>query len=225
MLIKNWKNFKILESKIDKDYLFDIFSGIEDELDINFNIEEGYFSEEGLKGLKDTIRTPYLHTLNPNKSYKSDKYCYRIRIGYKSLKTMNSGEEYVSPFIQMDSFSKLISELNKISKFFDESYIMFINGYAQQIEGLFLIEDDSEESEIYRKYLEIKTCINALKSDFGYNTVVKFEDDKIIIKSDSDTYTDRKLNSAIRHVDISNLKRDKREEDREVFITFTIKTS
>ena len=55
-----------------------------------------------------------------------------------------------------------------------------------------------------------------MKSDFGYSTVVKFEDNKIIIKTDEMAYTDRKLSLALRGLEIlPKFKMSKRVEKGE----------
>ena len=52
-----------------------------------------------------------------------------------------------------------------------------------------------------------------MKSDFSNCTLVKFEDNKIIIKTDASEYTDRKLNLALRGLSIlSDFKMTKRTE-------------
>lgn len=209
---------QILESKLDSDTIKDIFSNIEDNLDIEFSIIEGYFS-------KVTNTQPDNYDLYKNRTHYTDKYCYRISIKYKSLDYIE-GKDYTkfdSPYINLNSIHKLISEISKTYKFYSESYIRFSNGFGQ-VDVYFLvdIDDDLKEdtSEIYTKFLEIKTKINTLKSDFGYNTVVNLKDDVIIVRTDSNDYTDRKLNLALRGIDLSNFERDKWEESERVTTSY-----
>lgn len=213
---------QILESKLDSDTIKDIFSNIEDNLDIEFSIIEGYFS-------KVTNTQPDNYDLYKNITHDTDKYCYRISIKYKSLDYIE-GKDYTkfdSPYINLNSIHKLISEISKTYKFYSESYIRFSNGF-RQVDVYFLvdIDDDLKEdtSEIYTKFLEIKTKINTLKSDFGYNTVVNLKDDVIIVRTDSNDYTDRKLNLALRGIDLSNLERSKWEDSGDIYNTFWMKT-
>jgi hypothetical protein len=207
---------QILESKLDSDLINDVFSNIEDNLNIEFSIIEGYFS-------KVTNTQPDNYDLYKNKTHDTDKYCYRISIKYNSLDYIKGKEysRYESPYIDLNSVYKLILELSKTYKFYSESYIRFVNGRSNLINVYFLVdldedlEEDEKVSEIYTKFLEIKTKINSLKSDFGYNTIVELKDGVIVIRTDSNDYTDRKLNLALRGIDLSNLERNKWEESED----------
>jgi hypothetical protein len=61
-------------------------------------------------------------------------------------------------------------------------------------------------------------------SDFSNNTTVRLQDDnKIIISSGTDSYTDRKFGGLIRNIDLTDYKIEKTELTREIINTISKK--
>lgn len=188
----NIKRFRqLFESfELDDESIKDLTQELKDELDISLDIRKGYFNENS-KSTK---------LLNEKPTSSDDKLAYLIFIRYNQLNFNKMEREQTNStwtFFNDDRFFELFSQLRSISKRcktytqIGELGIRFIILSDEQIE----LEEDPK---LYKLYTEIRDRFDKMKSDFGYSTVVKFEDNKIIIKTDSLYYTDRKLNLALR---------------------------
>jgi hypothetical protein len=184
--------------EVDDTSIKDLTNEISDELDIEFTVDKGYLSPESLKkGVWGDLGQMFKQPTHP-----SDKKCYKI-----SIDLLKSKVEYCTPrasdipIFESTKVFQILHELSQINQRVKDCYIQF-SGYRIDF---FICSDEEvqiDETGLYKLYTEIKYKINNLRSDFGYNTTVKMEDDKIIIKTDMDSYTDRKLNLALRGIDI-----------------------
>jgi hypothetical protein len=190
------KKFKqLFESfDIDDESIKDLTQDLKDELDGNLTLKKGYFNESS----KST------RILNENPTSADDKLAYLIAIDYTKLGFNKLEREAINHTIRLfndDRFFELFNQLRLISKrckTYTQIGDVFIRFIIVSDEKLELEEDP----ELYRLYTQINDRFMDMKSDFGYNTIVKFEDNKIIIKSDEMDYTDRKLNLALRGLEI-----------------------
>ena len=197
-------NYKILRfvellkesMEIDDVVIKDLTDDLKDELDIEFDLTKGYLSKESLKkGLWGDMGQ-----LFKRPTTSSDKVCYRISINLKNCGANHISEKNADyPIFEANKVLEILNALSQINQRVGDCYIQ-ISG---NIINFFVCSDEEvENDELYKLYTEIKNKINNLKSDFGYGTTVKIEDNKIIIKSDMDFYTDRKLNLALRGIQI-----------------------
>ena len=192
----NIKRFRQLFESFDLDdeSIKDITQELKDELDINLDIRKGYFNENS-KSTK---------LLNDNPTSSDDKLAYLIFIRYNQLNFNKKEREQTNStwtFYNDDRFFELFHQLRLISKRC-KTYIQVIDLGIRFI----ILSDEQieleEDPKLYKLYTEIRDRFDKMKSDFGYSTVVKFEDNKIIIKTDAFYYTDRKLNLALRGLSI-----------------------
>lgn len=94
---------------------------------------------------------------------------------------------------------RLISKRCKSYIDINENSIRFIILSDEEIEI-------QEDPDLYRLYTQIVDKFDKMKSDFSYSTVIKFENGKIVIRTDEMEYTDRKLKLALKGLDISKFK-------------------
>lgn len=192
----NIKRFRqLFESfELDDESIKDLTQELKDELNISLDIKKGYFNENS-KSTK---------LLNDNPTSSDDKLAYLIFIRYNQLNFNKKERELINStwtFYNDDRLFELFNQLRSISKRcktytqIGELGIRFIILSDEQIE----LEEDPG---LYKLYTEIWDRFDKMKSDFGYSTVVKFEDNKIIIKTDAFYYTDRKLNLALRGLEV-----------------------
>jgi len=199
-------NYKILRfvellkesMEIDDEIIKDLTNDLSDELDIEFTIDKGYLSKESLKkGIWGDMGQLFKQPTTP-----TDKKCYKVSINLRECKIEDYSEKNADyPIFESTKVFKILNVLSEINQRVGDCYIQ-LSGYRI---SFFVCSDEeiqNDETGLYKLYTEIKTKIDNLKSDFGYNTTVKIEDDKIIIKSDGDSYTDRKLNLALRGIQI-----------------------
>lgn len=184
--------------ELDDELIQDLTQDLKDELDLDFELKKGYFSENS---------TSYM-ILNDKPTSNDDKLAYLIYIRYDQLNfsKIDCGDhKYPNhsgfTLFKDDRLFELFHQLRLISKRcktytqIGEKYIRFVILSDEQIEL-------KEDPGLYKLFTEIRDKFIEIKSDFGYNTIVKFEDNKIIIKSDEMFYTDRKLNLALRGLEI-----------------------
>jgi hypothetical protein len=190
------KKFKQLFESFDLDdeSIKDLTQDLKDELDGNLTLKKGYFNESSKSA----------RILNENPTSADDKLAYLITIDYNKLGFNKLEREAINHTIRLfndDRFFELFNQLRLISKrckTYTEIGDVFIRFIIVSDEKLELEEDP----ELYRLFTQVRDRFDKLKSDFGYNTIVKFEDNKIIIKTDNFYYTDRKLNLALRGLSI-----------------------
>jgi hypothetical protein len=72
-------------------------------------------------------------------------------------------------------------------------------------------------------FKEIKSRNSAAKSDFSNDTTVRLKDDKIIIKSNNFSYTDRKFRNLIRGIDLMDFNIEKAEIEGSIINTISKK--
>jgi hypothetical protein len=180
--------------ELDDELIQDLTLDLKDELNLEFEIRKGYFNESSKSA----------RILNENPTSSDDKLAYLITIEYNKLGFNKLEREAINHTIRLfndDRFFELFNQLRLISKrckTYTQIGDVFIRFIIVSDEKLELEEDP----ELYRLYTQINDRFMDMKSDFGYNTIVKFEDNKIIIKSDEMDYTDRKLNLALRGLEI-----------------------
>lgn len=191
--------------ELDDELIQDLTQDLKDELNLEFELRKGYFNENS----KST------RLLNDKPTSNEDKLAYLIYIKYNQINFNKKERELTNSTWTLyndDRFFELFHQLRLISKrcktytLIGELGIRFIIISDEQLE----LEEDPE---LYRLYTQIRDRFDKLKSDFGYSTIVKFEDNKITIKSDASEYTDRKLSMALRGLSIlSDFKMTKRTE-------------
>ena len=199
-------NYKVLKYhqlikeslEVDDEMIKSLINELSDELDVEFDLYKGYLSKESLqKGIWGDVGQLFKQPTTP-----SDKKCYRICIDLRKSKIETCTEKDATyPIFESSKVFEILNILSQIDKRVGDCYIQ-LSGF---VINFFICSDEevkSDETGLYKLYTEIKNKINNLKSDFGYGTTVKIEDDRIIIKSDGDSYTDRKLNSALRGIRI-----------------------
>lgn len=180
--------------ELDDDLFNDIIQDLKDELDIEFTVHKGYFNESS----KST------RLINENPTSSEDKLAYLITIDYNKLGFNKLEREQTNSTWRLysdDRFFELFNQLRLISKRcktytqIGDVFIRFIILSDEQIEL-------QEDPELYKLFTQIRDRFDKMKSDFGYSTIVKFKDNKIVIKTDALEYTDRKLNLALRGLGI-----------------------
>lgn len=205
--ILRFEQILLEELQLDEETIQDLIQDLKDELDLDFEVIEGYLSETSLKrGLFGDNRG-----LFKKPTSASDKKCFKIQFNLVSNKAKIITENTDYPIYHSERVFDIMNALNNISKR-TESYIQL---HGKIISFFMVVDEDVKEDEtgLYKLYTEIQSRFDKLKSDFGYSTVVKFEDNKIIIKTDASEYTDRKLNLALRGLPIlSDFKMTKRTE-------------
>jgi len=199
---------QILESnQLDKESIMALIQDLSDTHDLEYTLVEAYFSESSLKkGIWGDKQGLFKKPVS--KTYKK---CYKliIELNKNECKSINPGDSY--PIFEPDRILEIIKALSMISRV-TETYLQLPTNKI----NFFIISDEEinfDESRIYELYVEIKSKFDNLRSDFGYATTIKIEDDKIIIKTNASEYTDRKLNLALRGLSIlSDFKMTKRTE-------------
>jgi hypothetical protein len=83
--------------------------------------------------------------------------------------------------------------------------------------SIVLVGDDVEKDDIFilsEISSKLKSTLNSMSSDFSYNTIVRLNDDHIMVES-SYEYTDRKFNNLLRRsdIDLDQIKITKIEPD------------
>lgn len=201
---------------LDDEGIQELFQDIQDELNIEFSFRKGYFNE----------KSDNLQWLSEKPISKEDKLAYLILINLGDMR-LNKLTRNLNILYNDDRFFELFAQIRAISKRY-KTYTQILN--SSSIRLLILVDEVKEleeDVEMYKLYTQIKDKFDRMKSDFAYSTVVKFEDNKITIKTDGLVYTDRKLNSALRGLDFSNFKITQKREGKglseEVFNIIEIK--
>ena len=199
---------QILESnQLDKESIMALIQDLSDTHDIEYTLIEGYLSETSLKkGIWGDKQGLFKKPVS-----ETDKKCYKLIIELNKNKCQSITPRDSYPIFEPDRILEIIKALSMISRV-TETYLQLPTNKI----NFFIISDeeiDFDESRIYELYVEIKDRFDNLRSDFGYATTIKIEDDKIIIKTNASEYTDRKLNLALRGLSIlSDFKMTKRTE-------------
>jgi len=188
--------------ELDDELIQDLTLDLKDELNLEFEIRKGYFNEKS-----DNSRW-----LNDKPTSSEDKLAYLLVLNLKDM-GLNKITRNLSTLYNDDRFFELFHQLRLISKRC-KTYIEILNSGSLRV---LIVSDEQleleEDPELYKLYTEIRDRFDKMKSDFSYSTIVKFEDNKIIIKSDYYFYTDRKLSLALRGLSIlPNFKMTKRIE-------------
>ena len=223
-------NYKILRfvellkesMEVDDDIIKELTNELSDELDIDFKITKGYLSKESLK--KEIYGD--LGQLFKQPTNVTDKKCYMVSIDLKEcqieqITTNSTSTAY--PIFESTKVFKIFNVLSEINQRVGDCYIQ-LGGHKIQF---FVCSDEeikSDETGLYKLYTEIKTKFSNLHSDFSYDTTITLEDNKIVIKSNRDSYTDRKLNLALRGIRLlDKYKMTKTTEEGLVFNTIELK--
>lgn len=179
--------------ELDDELIQDLTLDLKDELNLEFEIRKGYFNEKS-----DNSRW-----LNDKPTSSEDKLAYLLVLNLKDM-GLNKITRNLSTLYNDDRFFELFHQLRLISKRC-KTYIEILGSPNQLNSGslrVLIVSDEQleleEDPELYKLYTEIRDRFDKMKSDFSYSTIVKFEDNKIIIKTDTLDYTDRKLNLALR---------------------------
>jgi hypothetical protein len=188
--------------ELDDELIQDLTLDLKDELNLEFEIRKGYFNEKS-----DNSRW-----LNDKPTSSEDKLAYLLVLNLKDM-GLNKITRNLSNLYNDDRFFELFHQLRLISKRC-KTYIEILNSGSLRV---LILSDEQleleEDPELYKLYTEIRDRFDKMKSDFSNCTLVKFEDNKIIIKTNASEYTDRKLNLALRGLSIlSDFKMTKRTE-------------
>ena len=188
--------------ELDDELIQDLTQDLKDELNLEFDLRKGYFNE----------KSNDMRWINEKPTSEEDKLAYLLVLNLKDM-GLNKITRNLSVIYNDDRFYELFNQLRLISKRC-KTYVEIINSSALRV---IILSDEQieleEDPELYRLYTAIRDRFDKLKSDFGYSTLVNFEDNKIIIKSDASEYTDRKLNLALRGLPIlSDFKMTKRTQ-------------
>jgi hypothetical protein len=197
-------------------YLDNFFNYIKESKEIDKDEVESM-----LLPLRDLGFTPSLVDgtivgVDPSDKNHGKKYL-TITIPLNLLKTSDVITTYRSKHIDDDRIWELFDEIlalrgRMLDSGLDNCLINFSNrresGYMSFI-SLTLIGDKDESGGIKLVEFEsrIKSVLNSMKSDFGYNTYTRLYDDHILIKSPGYSYTERKFNNLLnRSIEGSDLK-------------------
>ena len=188
--------------ELDDELIQDLTQDLKDELNLEFEIKKGYFNE----GFDNS------RWLNDKPTSSEDKLAYLLVLNLKD-RGLNKITRNLSNLYNDDRFFELFHQLRLISKRC-KTYIEILNSGSLRV---LILSDEQleleEDPKLYKLYTEIRDRFYKMKSDFSNCTLVKFEDNKIIIKTDASEYTDRKLNLALRGLSIlSDFKMTKRTE-------------
>ena len=188
---------QILESnQLDKESIMSLIQDLSDTHDLEYTLVEGYFSESSLKkGIWGDKQGLFKKPVS-----KTDKKCYKliIELNKNECKSINPGDSY--PIFEPDRILEIIKALSMISRV-TETYLQLPTNKI----NFFIISDEEinlDESRIYELYVEIKSKFDKQHSDFAYDTTIIMEDDKIVIKSSRDSYTDRKLSLILKGIPV-----------------------
>jgi hypothetical protein len=188
---------QILESnQLDKESIMALIQDLSDTYDLEYTLVEGYFSESSLKkGIWGDKQGLFKKPVS-----KTDKKCYKliIELNKNKCQSINPGDSY--PIFEPDRILEIIKALSMISRV-TETYLQLPTNKI----NFFIISDEEinlDESRIYELYVEIKSKFDKQHSDFAYDTTITMEDNKIIIKSSRDNYTDRKLSLILKGIPV-----------------------
>jgi hypothetical protein len=199
----------------DEQELKDVTLDLSDEL-INFEIHKGYFSKQALD--RGQSGDKVLNILHLKPIYEDDKYCFCIEIKLDQLQhSLKLGDRFGKRNLIKDKkIFTIFRELYQISERYDNCFLHINAGTSTFNPAIYLFilldtEVDKSDTKLMQTYKEIKSRNSAAKSDFSNDTTVRLEDDKIIIKSNSWSYTDRKFRGLIRDIHLSDFKIEKTE--------------
>ena len=211
----------------DEQELKDVTLDLSDEL-INFELHKGYFSRQALA--KGQQGEKVMGIINNNPIYEDDKWCFCIEIKLDQLQdTLKLGDRFGRRNLIKDKkIFAIFRELYQISERYDNCFLHINAGTVTYNPSIYLFilldtEVDKSTTKLMQTYKEIKSRNSSAKSDFSNDTTVRLQDDKIVIKSNTWSYTDRKLRNLIRGIDLSDFKIEKTEEGREVINTISKK--
>jgi hypothetical protein len=216
----------------DKLELNDVLLDLNDEL-IEYEVHEGYFSNKALE--RGQTGDKVLSILHNKPIYEDDKYCFCLEIKLNQLgNTLQLGDRFGKrKLIKDKKIFTIFRELHHISERYDDCFLHINSGtisswqwnYSPAIYLFILIdtEVDTNSTKLMQIFKEIKSRNSAAKSDFSNDTTVRLQDDKIIIKSNSYSYTDRKFRNLIRGIDLNDFNIEKNEIDREIINTISKK--
>jgi hypothetical protein len=211
----------------DEQELKDVTLDLSDEL-INFELHKGYFSIQALA--KGQQGEKVMGIINNNPIYEDDKWCFCIEIKLDQLQdTLKLGDRFGRRNLIKDKkIFAIFRELYQISERYDNCFLHINAGTVTYNPSIYLFilldtEVDKSTTKLMQTYKEIKSRNSSAKSDFSNDTTVRLQDDKIVIKSNTWSYTDRKLRNLIRGIDLSDFKIEKTEEGREVINTISKK--
>jgi hypothetical protein len=205
--------------------LNDLLLDLKDEI-INFEIHKGYFSLKALE--KEQIGDKVLNILHNKPIYEDDKYCFCIEIKLDQLEnTLQLGGRFSKrKLIKDKKIFTIFKELYQISERYDDCFLNInIGMFSSSIYLFILLETDidSDNTKLMQVFKEIKSRNSSAKSDFSNDTIVRLEDDKIIIKSDIYSYTDRKFRNLIREIDLTDFNIEKNQEEKQIINTISKK--
>lgn len=211
MKIRKFK--QILESnQLDKESIMALIQDLSDTYDLEYTLVEGYLSESSLKkGIWGDKQGLFKKPVS-----KTDKKCYKliIELNKNKCQSINPGDSY--PIFEPDRILEIIKALSMISRV-TETYLQLPTNKI----NFFIISDEEinlDESRIYELYVEIKSKFDKQHSDFAYDTTITMEDNKIIIKSSRDNYTDRKLSLILKGIPVLTDFKMKKSNDEPGYI-------
>lgn len=198
----------------DEQDLNDITLDLKDEL-IEFEIHKGYFSKQALDKGQQGERM--MGILNNNPVYNDDKYCFCIDIPLEQLQdSLKLGDRFGRKSLIKDKkIFTIFRELYQISERYDNCFLHINPTPHRPAIYLFILletEVDRSTTKLMQIFKEIKSRNSSAKSDFSNNTIIKLQDDKIVITSISLDYTDRKFRGLIRDIDLTDFKIEKTQE-------------
>lgn len=207
--------------------LNDVLLDLNDEL-IEYEVHEGYFSNKALE--RGQTGDKVLSILHNKPIYEDDKYCFCLEIKLNQLgNTLQLGDRFGKrKLIKDKKIFTIFRELHHISERYDDCFLHINSGTISYSPAIYLFilidtEVDTNTTKLMQIFKEIKSRNSAAKSDFSHDTTVRLQDDKIIIKSNDLTYTDRKFRNLIRNIDLNDFNIDKTENDREIINTISEK--
>jgi len=199
----------------DESELNDVLYDLRDEL-IEFEVHKGYFSKQALD--RGQTGEKVLSILHNKPIYDDDKYCFCIDIPLDQLKnTWTLGDRFGKrKLISDNKIFTIFRELDLISQRYGNCFVHINAGTISFRPAIYLfILIDTEVDQTVTKFMqifkEIKSRNSAAKSDFANDTTVKLQDDKIVIETRGDSYTDRKFRNLISGIDLSDYKIEKTE--------------
>lgn len=199
----------------DESELNDILLDLRDEL-INFEIHKGYFSKQAIDRAQPGDKV--FSIIHNKPIYNEDKYCFCIEVPIQQLEgnlELPTGFGKRSLISDKKIFT-IFRELGQISQRYDNCFLHINTGSVSYRPAIYLFilldtEVDQSVTKITQVFKEIKRRNYASKSDFANDTTIRLEDDKIVIKSNGWSYTDRKFRNLISGIDLSDFKIEKTE--------------
>lgn len=196
----------------DLDELNDVLVDLKDE-SITYALHSGYFSITATS--QGQLGDKILGLLHAKPIYEDDKWCYCIEIKQNQL--VDNLVVGSRKLIKDKKIFTIFRELENISSRYDNSYLLvnFGSTYNPAIYLFILLDTEVDKGDIklMRIYTEIKNRSSVAKSDYGYDTTIKLEDDKVIISTSDSSYTDRKFKNLIRGIDFSGFQVQKLPAD------------